>query len=221
MSTKICIKCGEEKPRTIEYFYICKGNKDGLLGECRECRKIWKREYDQKNKATIREQRKSYKEIHKERLAVEFQKYRKRNTERIAKRDALYRVRNKEKRTKYLNKWRKDNVELSRLHVNKRRAKIKSLNHDLTENQWLETKFYFNFECCYCGIECETPHQDHFIPVVKDGDYTKFNIVPACSTCNQSKNSSEAFEWYRKRTYYSEYREQMLIKFINGIKEVK
>ncbi len=36
-SEKICSKCGKPFPRTPEFFYRNKGNKDGLYGRCKKC----------------------------------------------------------------------------------------------------------------------------------------------------------------------------------------
>lgn len=52
-SFKKCNKCGKLFPATTQYFRPQKGNKDGLRGECRECRKkydqLWKTpEYKEK-----------------------------------------------------------------------------------------------------------------------------------------------------------------------------
>lgn len=35
---KVCKKCNERLPATLEYFYKVKGNNDGLHGTCKECR---------------------------------------------------------------------------------------------------------------------------------------------------------------------------------------
>lgn len=37
METKVCKKCGRERP--VEEFYKIPGNKDGLDGVCKECRR--------------------------------------------------------------------------------------------------------------------------------------------------------------------------------------
>lgn len=38
METKVCIKCGEEKELTTEYWHRRKDSKDGFRNQCRECR---------------------------------------------------------------------------------------------------------------------------------------------------------------------------------------
>jgi len=40
-----------------------------------------------------------------------------------------------------------------------------------------------------------TLHQDHYIPVTKNGGYTPDNILPACQSCNLSKWNSDPHDW--------------------------
>ena len=48
--TKICNKCGEEKPATTDYFRKAKANKDGLRGQCKDCIKEYEKQYRQENR---------------------------------------------------------------------------------------------------------------------------------------------------------------------------
>ena len=38
---KQCKKCNEYKPRTTQYFYKSKTNKDGFYGDCKQCRQAY------------------------------------------------------------------------------------------------------------------------------------------------------------------------------------
>jgi 5-methylcytosine-specific restriction endonuclease McrA len=49
--------------------------------------------------------------------------------------------------------------------------------------------------CIYCGASGALT-QDHIIPVSKGGPDIPANIVPACKTCNSSKQDRDIFEWY-------------------------
>ena len=93
-------------------------------------------------------------------------------------------------------------AELKRKYPNKsirarhrRIARIRGLPHTLTAAEWRRTLDHFVYRCAYCGKECDPLQQDHFIPVAKGGSYTKDNIIPACSTCNNGKNASAPLEW--------------------------
>ena len=58
--TKVCNKCGEEKPATTEYFWKAKSCKDGLRGQCKDCMKEYKKEYYKENKEYFQEYKKQY-----------------------------------------------------------------------------------------------------------------------------------------------------------------
>ena len=42
---KVCPKCGEEKPATLEFFHACKSNRSGLVSHCKECRRSYMQGY--------------------------------------------------------------------------------------------------------------------------------------------------------------------------------
>lgn len=48
--TKICSKCGEEKPLKEEFFYKHPLTKDGYDGQCRACKEKYRREYRKRKK---------------------------------------------------------------------------------------------------------------------------------------------------------------------------
>ena len=78
---------------------------------------------------------------------------------------------------------------------------------------WKDTINYFNNECAYCGNKnCEL-EQEHVRPFSKGGDYSKGNIVPACRSCNGSKNNKDIDEWYFKQDFYNEERYKKIVNF--------
>lgn len=59
-----------------------------------------------------------------------------------------------------------------------------------------EIQDFFGGRCCYCGIDFSTstpPVQDHLIPMNKAdlGLHAWGNIVPACQSCNASKQRKD------------------------------
>lgn len=63
--------------------------------------------------------------------------------------------------------------------------------------------FEFNNCCAYCKSERNLTI-DHFIATHNGGFDSLDNIVPACASCNSSKNASGALEWYQKKKFYSQ-----------------
>jgi hypothetical protein len=56
---------------------------------------------------------------------------------------------------------------------------------------------YWQGHCAYCGEVIVDLEGDHFIPVASADcpGTTLTNMVPACRSCNASKNDSEPTSW--------------------------
>lgn len=99
--TKICSKCGEEKPATTEYFRKAKANKDGLMGQCRDCIKEYEKQYRQENK--------EYRKLYNKQWRQENKEYRKLY-------EKQWRQENKEHRKLYNKQWHQENKEYIKEH---------------------------------------------------------------------------------------------------------
>lgn len=241
MNEKRCTNCGEDKPSTTEYFSKKKGCKNGLNSKCRECVKVYMREYNKQhyinNKDYHKQKNVTWTVNNRERMTELRKNWRKENYERIKEsenersrqwRDAnpdynknwYY---NNKNRSKFLTRrWILNNskkwVEIRKNNSHKRKARELSLPSTFTKEEWNFCKDYFNSECAYCGIMEEsagTLHQDHFIPLSKKGHYAIYNIIPACSKCNQSKNNKQFNEWFPLQVFYTEERLLNIKDYLN------
>jgi 5-methylcytosine-specific restriction endonuclease McrA len=68
----------------------------------------------------------------------------------------------------------------------------------------------FDNACVYCGSQ-EKLTVDHFYPINLGGFDAIWNIVPACLSCNASKQDDIADVWYRRKSFYSGERWQLLM----------
>lgn len=187
---KTCIKCKMEEPATLEYFHKDIRSEDGLVNECKECRKEYSEKHYQKNREEILEySRKYYKE-------------------------------NREYHLEFMKKYSLENPEVDRLKVQRRRARIAQLPYTLTVREWEEALEYFNNECAYCGVQENNLQQEHVIPVIKGGGYTQDNIIPACGTCNASKNARDLEEWYVSYEHYDEDRLNKVLDYVKNMEEM-
>lgn len=91
------------------------------------------------------------------------------------------------------------------------------LNGRFTPEQWQRCCSYFNQTCAYCGAPGELTIE-HIIPVSKFGANKIYNIIPACPTCNYSKNDKDILEWYPKQPFYTEER---LLKIHSWFKDMQ
>lgn len=186
-----CSKCKETKP--ITEFYRDKYQTGGYSYLCKKC-----------------ENKKSNKYYHKNQKRKEY----------IKKSSKRYR----EHQKRWIKKNKERYNELQRKAWHRRKAKERNLINDFTESEWEACLNYFRnesnqVECCYCGEPTEDIEKDHFIAVSNGGGYTATNIVPACKSCNSSKQDKDFFEWYPSQEFYSEERVDKILKYFNSLRE--
>ena len=184
---KECSKCLVTKPNTEEFFPKLKHAKCGLEATCKKCRSEYQKAHYQKNKA------------HRYQYA---QTYYKAHTQEIKERTA---------------KYAKENKLVKNTSKQRRIAKMRNLPYDFTTEQWLTCLLHFDNTCAYCGADDVLLCQDHVVPVTADGGYTVSNILPACTSCNTSKNDSDFLIWFRSRSFYSVEREQQIKQYLGPL----
>ena len=108
METKVCNRCGKEKPIT-EFCYRKKENV--YRNPCKECRKKYMEEYANKHAKRLKEYRDNYYEDNRDKK-IEYQaNYRKEHYEEIKEKRKKYISSNWEKTKEYKKKYYKDNKE--------------------------------------------------------------------------------------------------------------
>jgi 5-methylcytosine-specific restriction endonuclease McrA len=131
--------------------------------------------------------------------------YRRANSERYRLYYRNFYSRNRESRLALNRKWRKEHPDADTRYKAKARAKNpepfreKGRRYDLrkrnapgshTFEQWMARVEFYVWRCVYCKKELtvQTLTQDHVKPVSKGGSNWASNLVPACKSCNSSKN---------------------------------
>jgi 5-methylcytosine-specific restriction endonuclease McrA len=232
---KVCKKCGVEKPLTTDFFHRCKRMKDGFKSECKECRLVYnndirkkhpeiERNYRIKNKERIKENRKKYRYkskeqeyylANKQKIKSYSKQYYLENKDTILLKALTYYENNKEEAKNYSKAYLKTDrgKQLCTLRKHKRKSRFKKVIATLTITQWEMCKKHFDYKCAYCGAK-DLLEQEHFVPLSKGGEYTRKNIIPACKSCNASKNNKSFFDWYPNHKNYSNKREQIILKYL-------
>ena len=241
MKTKICSKCGLELD--ICMFSKKASSKDGLQPLCKICAKEFHKKYYKEhldeakennkkyreenpekvhennvryrknNPDKIKETNRKYHEEHSDIVAARHKKFYKENSEEVKSNRRNYYKDNSVKDREWHKQYAKDNPEKCRMNNQKRRARKLLLPNTFIIGQWENAKSYFNNCCCYCGKELPL-EQEHFIPITKNGGFTKGNIIPACRSCNSSKNDKDFKDWYPKHKSYDKGREKIIIEYI-------
>jgi len=233
--TKVCSKCNQELPATSDYFYKQKGGKYGLRGMCIDCKKKQDKQYAERNRDALIKKWREYNQQNREVINEKNREYYKANADQIRQQRKEQRERmpkikkvkqsrkmkryyeaNKEKLKEYARSYRKTDhgrlIELKAKH--RRKARERDLPATFTEKEWEECKKHFDYKCAYCEKSPKVLHQEHFIPVSKDGEYTKQNIVPSCQECNFRKHNLSFGDWYPNYKYYSKEREEKILAYL-------
>lgn len=204
MSKQICNCCHEHKEHKSWKAYTCNDCLDKGLKYCPSCDSTQPISNFYKNGHTIR----SY--------CKECENIRSLNNKQSTgyySRPEVRKKRNEDsslcKRAKYTFDEEYRLAEIIRCHE---RRQISTVN-SLTPTEWLEAIEAFDKTCAYCG-SIHNLTMDHVIAVSNGGTAHKSNIIPACSSCNSSKQASDMVEWYTKQIFYSKERLDNILKFL-------
>jgi predicted phage replisome organizer len=89
-------------------------------------------------------------------------------------------------------------------------------------NSWKGILDYFDNSCAYCGkTDCDL-EQEHVIPINDGGKFEMGNIIPACRSCNASKQSKSVFDWYVNQPFYNSSRMEKIVNLtrVNNVNRV-
>ena len=158
---KKCIKCGVEKPNTLEFFRKSDGDK--LRGGCRECEKEYNRKYREENPETVSEASRRWKEQNEDKVKAygkspKKKEYFEKNKEHIKEYKKKYYLENKDKINKEnLENYYKRNPKEVIPEGMKKCSACKSLKPATNKCFSLskKNKDGFNHRCKQCRREAE------------------------------------------------------------------
>lgn len=114
-----------------------------------------------------------------------------RNCKNKAK-QALYRAENRYPLAEF---FARNPGKKSEYHNRRRSLKYGNSGYvEVTTKEWAIILRIYRHRCAYCGA-AEDLTQDHVVPLVKGGRHAPANIVPACRSCNSSKNARLLAVW--------------------------
>lgn len=171
-----------------------------------------RRLYRAVHKEELRAKNRAYRAEHAEEIKEQRRLYRLAHAEELRVKNAKWRAENREAQKVYIKDWRTTHQEKVRAYGPayraahpevvrelriRRQARIKGAKiNDLTAAQWQEIQAAYNYRCVYCPQTCwwcqHKKHaltRDHIIPLVRGGDHTFSNIVPACKKHNSQKQA--------------------------------
>ncbi len=166
---------------------VCGGTEFYKSKACRQCRRIYSKQYDEDNKEVRQQYRKVY-----------GKQYYEDHKEIIAERGIQYRKDNKERRAENAKKWAENNRDKRNASKHNRRARKAKNGGSHTGEQWVALYNFFNGLCLH--PECLADnlsyplhgegciHKDHIISVFNGGTSYIDNYQPLCEPHNLSKN---------------------------------
>lgn len=196
---------GSWLPATTEYFYTG-ATRDGLRGECIECRKTEARKRQLEKPDEIRQSRADYYKANKPLFTERSRKRRQTHGAIDDERVKAWVKANPERRKKIASKHASsEKGAVSRL---RRRAREKELPDTFTAAEWTRCLEWWGNCCAYCGKhqsdEPKAMAADHYIPLVSElcPGTIAANMLPTCQSCNSSKHDFMPDEWIpRKRPH--------------------
>ena len=169
ISRRTCSKCGEDK--ALGEFNRDKRKSLGRRSDCKACEAAKKAEYRATNRGAIRAQHAEWRASNRDAIR-EYNAKRNQTPER----KAAKRTRNAKRRALKRGAWTDNHTAAGLLAW------------------WDEIGAY---GCVYCGAPYE--HADHIAPLVRGGDHSLGNLLPACAGCNCSKGGKDPAEWLSER----------------------
>ena len=204
---KKCTKCGEVK--VLSCFHKQKAGKYGVRSVCKPCRAEGRVKHYAENREAILERSSKYYAENRESILERTSKYYAENRDRYAEWKARhytenresclvyatrYYAKNKDKIAKRQSDYLKRNPDKITQYNHRRRARKANAKGSHTAEQ-LKARFdYHGNKCVYCN-STDNLHADHQIPLSRGGTNFASNMVPACASCNCSKNDKTPIEF--------------------------
>ena len=177
--TKICTKCGEEKP--IGEFAKCAANLDGFQYRCKICHNAACEVSRQKNLDKSRARKRKYYVDNQEKLKAQSKQYRLDNPEWFASMEA------KRDKAAEARRWKKENPEEAQDKLRHDSLMRKFRNRGLTLDQYHSIAERQDFLCAVCGEEPQPREQtvEDFDNFVIDHNHATGKVRGlTCWNCN-------------------------------------
>lgn len=195
MKTKICSKCKEEKEI---YNFRFRSDTKKYRNICKECEKLYKQDYYEKNKEKISKKNKIYAENNKKKINEYKKQWEINNPEKVKKARKKYREKNieiirknaKEKRKERYQKNREKEINFSKKYYQNNKEKVNLAKNKYNKKRFKDDSLYL------------------FKAKIRSFIWKSLNrksIIKSDETLNILGCSYEFLERYLKQTYYNNY----------------
>ena len=214
---KTCTKCGETKP--FSEFHKNLANADGLLNQCKPCRKQMAASWYLGNKETVKKSCAAWKEKNPEKAKAISVAWRADNKAVIKQKRADWYAKNTDVAKNRNDEWAKANPESARkrtakwraLHPEKNKDSSRTSRHNRRKiksggrlSKGLADKLFKlqRGKCACCGLPLGNDyHLDHIMPLKLGGSNTDDNIQLLRASCNHQKSAKHPIDFMRQRGF--------------------
>jgi 5-methylcytosine-specific restriction endonuclease McrA len=95
-------------------------------------------------------------------------------------------------------RWQQANPDRVRVKNENRRAREMGAPGSFSDRDWLRLVERHRGRCTFCNAQPDRLTVEHVIPLSRGGSNWIGNILPACRSCNSSKNDSLLVEWRQR-----------------------
>lgn len=198
-------------------------------GGCVGCVKHQYESLDEATKERYKQTQAKWKERNRETILAKKRQYHRKNREAISLKNKQHYRENKElyrhrAHANYLKRRSKHRAYAKRYRATaqgrdvfkaayyRRKARVLQAHTAHFSAADLQSQFkLFKDRCVYCG-KASNLTVDHFIPLANGGSNCLSNIVPACFSCNASKQDSDPLEWFKRQAIYSDRKWKFILK---------
>ena len=212
MTEKYCRGCNQTLPLSA----YTRNKRQGVESRCKVCNARRHKEYEKKNRHSIRQRVRAYrarnperhrayvrayKKRHPDRARASLMDWRRRNPHRVKeiRNEHYYRHRQKIRAERLLRRKASQRVDrlLQRIHANTRRVRKVNASGAFTREQFVSKCDYFGWRCYLCRkpLTATTVVVEHRIPLSRGGSNWISNLAPSCKTCNQRKGKKTEREY--------------------------
>ena len=96
----------------------------------------------------------------------------------------------------------------------KRAQKKKVHSYPYSREEWDNRILEFDNCCAYCSISSASLTIDHFLPLSFGGSDCLGNLVPACFSCNASKQTQDPKAWFEMQPFYAKSRWKKILNVL-------
>lgn len=214
MLNRLCVECGNEftvkwesipkKTCTRQCWHSLRGKSisETNAKKPKFNQKEYNKRYYNEHKEDIKKATKEYAQSNKVAVSKRRQKWELSNQEHRKEVFSKWYLANKQNCIDRAKKWKHEHPEAVRANTRSYASRRRGALGKFSSKDFIKLKNNLLGKCGYCG-DNEADTIDHILPLSRGGTNWVGNIMPACGSCNYSKQCKTVAEWRHGKTVCS------------------